>query len=193
MLTYLQHYVNVYGMMQSVMSAKITAKYTEKAKHGAYGRSGEFSTRRGIVQTPLFMPVGTRGAVKSVTPELVAGTGAQIILGNTYHLHLRPGEDTIAALGGLHDFTRWPGPILTDSGGFQVFSLAHIRKITEEGVTFKDPVSGDMVTITPEISMQVQFKLGSDIIMAFDDLTGLDEHERSRIAGWTGRLLNSNG
>src|SRR5687768_10087090 len=105
-------------MMPSVMSAKSTTKFREIAKHGDHARSGEFTTRRGVVHTPLFMPDGTRGAVKSVTPELVAGTGAQVILGNTYHLHLRPGEATVAALGGLHEFTRWPGPILTDSGGF---------------------------------------------------------------------------
>ncbi len=164
------------------MSANATTEFIENTKHGAYLRTGVFETRRGPVQTPVFMPVGTRGAVKSVTPELVKGTGAQIILGNTYHLHLRPGEETIAKLGGLHEFSRWQGPILTDSGGFQVFSLAHMRKITEEGVKFKDPVSGDTIMMTPENSMQIQFKLGSDIIMAFDDLTGLGEHERGRTA-----------
>ena len=143
-------------------------------------RRGVLRTRAGSIHTPVFMPVGTRGAVKSLWPEQVKETGAQIILGNTYHLHLQPGEATIEKLGGLHEFSRWKGPILTDSGGFQVFSLAHSRKITEEGVTFKDPKSGDKVFISPEISMQIQIKLGSDIIMAFDDLTGLDEKAITR-------------
>lgn len=145
-------------------------------------RFGKLTTRAGIVETPVFMPVGTRGAVKSLLPEQVEASGAQIILGNTYHLHLQPGEKTIQKLGGLHKFSGWHGPILTDSGGFQVFSLAHTRKITEEGVQFKDPKTGDKITITPEISMQIQLDLGSDIIMAFDDLTGLDEKSRERTA-----------
>ena len=143
-------------------------------------RVGALNTRNGVVQTPVFMPVGTRGAVKGLHPVQVKQTGAQIILGNTYHLHLQPGEKIIKKLGGLHDFTRWNGPILTDSGGFQVFSLAHMRKITEEGVTFKDPRTGDKITLTPEKSMQIQFDLGSDIIMAFDDVVSLDESGRAR-------------
>jgi queuine tRNA-ribosyltransferase len=149
-------------------------------KTAEFSRAGVLKTRAGDVHTPVFMPVGTRGAVKSLTPAQVAAAGSQIILGNTYHLHLQPGEEVVAALGGLHQFTRWSGPILTDSGGFQVFSLAHARKITEEGVTFKDPKTGDTVFISPEISVQIQLKLGSDIIMAFDDLTGLDETARLR-------------
>lgn len=164
------------------MNAKDTTNFTENSKHSAFGRSGVFMTRRGPVITPLFMPVGTRGAVKSLTPEMVKATGAQIILGNTYHLHLRPGEAVVAALGGLHQFSQWQGPILTDSGGFQVFSLSKIRKISEEGVTFQDPVNGDTVLLTPETSIQVQLQLGSDIIMAFDDLTGLGEAEQGRTA-----------
>ncbi len=120
------------------------------------------------------MPVATRGAVKGLDISEVAATGMQVLLSNTYHLHLAPGEKQVKKLGGIHSFTRWDGPILTDSGGFQVFSLSHVRKITEEGVTFKDPASGQQVVITPEKSMQIQFDLGSDIIMAFDDLTGLD-------------------
>jgi queuine tRNA-ribosyltransferase len=124
--------------------------------------------------TPFFMPVATRGAVKSLEPGEVAATGAQVLLSNTYHLHMAPGEKGIKKLGGLHSFTAWPGPILTDSGGFQVFSLAHARKITEEGVAFRDPASGQKVTLTPEKSIQIQYDLGTDIIMAFDDLTGLD-------------------
>jgi queuine tRNA-ribosyltransferase len=120
------------------------------------------------------MPVATRGAVKGLTPEEVAATGAEVLLSNTYHLHLAPGEKQVKKLGGLHAFDRWPGPILTDSGGFQVFSLAKIRKINEEGVIFKDPASGRETLITPEKSMKIQLDLGADIIMAFDDVTGLD-------------------
>src|SRR5579864_8155223 len=115
-----------------------------------FTRKGELLTRTGVVQTPTFMPDGTRGTVKSVNPLDVAGTGVEMILCNTYHLHLQPGEKVIAKLGGLHEFSRWPGPILTDSGGFQVFSLAKIRKITEEGVTFKDPSTGNEIFLSPE-------------------------------------------
>ncbi|MDB5160790.1 MAG: Queuine tRNA-ribosyltransferase [Candidatus Saccharibacteria bacterium] len=154
--------------------------YKQIAAHGKLARSGILNTRRGPVSTPFFMPVATRGAVKGVTVEEVAATGAQVLLSNTYHLHLQPGEALIKKFGGLHEFNRWSGPILTDSGGFQVFSLAHVRKITEEGVKFKDPKTGDMVFISPEISMQIQFSLGSDIIMAFDDLTGLAPDARGR-------------
>lgn len=126
------------------------------------------------------MPVASRGAVKGLIPEQVAATGAKVLLSNTYHLHVNPGEKVIKNLGGLHQFSQWPGPILTDSGGFQVFSLAKIRKITEEGVKFKNLASGQEVLITPEKSMRIQFDLGSDIIMAFDDLTGLSLTERER-------------
>jgi queuine tRNA-ribosyltransferase len=137
-------------------------------------RGGRLTTRAASVKTPFFMPVATRGAVKGLEPQEVLGTGAEVLLSNTYHMHIAPGEKTVKKLGGLHAFNRWGGPILTDSGGFQVFSLSHVRKITEEGVTFKDPASGTQVLITPEKSMRIQFDLGSDIIMAFDDLTGLD-------------------
>ncbi len=150
-----------------------------ETKHGGV-RTGTLKTRAGDIKTPVFMPVGTRGAVKGLHPDQVKATGAQIILGNTYHLHLMPGEKVIKKLGGLHEFTRWQGPILTDSGGFQVFSLAHMSKITEEGVTFKDPRNGDLVTLTPEKSMQIQIDLGSDIIMAFDDVVSLDQVGRER-------------
>jgi queuine tRNA-ribosyltransferase len=143
-------------------------------------RSGVLNTRKGPVPTPTFMPDGTRGAVKSLTPEQVKTTGTGIILSNTYHLHLQPGEDTVQKLGGLHEFSHWRGPILTDSGGFQVFSLAHIRKITEEGVTFKDPTTGDTVFLSPELSIQIQMKLGADMLVAFDDVTALDEKSRDR-------------
>jgi len=120
------------------------------------------------------MPVATRSAVKGLEPAQVAATGTEVLLANTYHLHLQPGEKIIKSLGGLHAFSGWQGPILTDSGGFQVFSLAKIRKITEEGVTFKESKSGREVLITPEKSTAIQLALGADIIMAFDDLTGLD-------------------
>lgn len=125
------------------------------------------------------MPVGTYGAVKGLTPDQVRSTGAGIVLGNTYHLHLNPGEQTVAKLGGLAAYTRWHGPMLTDSGGFQVFSLAKIRKITDEGVTFRDPKTGDQHFISPEISIQIQHKLGANIIMAFDDVVSLKD-ERGR-------------
>ncbi len=147
---------------------------------GKFGRIGEFETRRGTVYTPTFMPDGTRGVVKSLLPSQVAGTGVQVVLANTYHLHLAPGEQVIRSLGGLHAFGGWQGPILTDSGGFQVFSLSKLRKITEEGVTFKHPISGEMRLITPETSMQIQIALGSDMIVAFDHLTGLDEKSRDK-------------
>lgn len=138
------------------------------------------STRAGKVLTPTFMPDGTRGAVKSLTPEMVRSTGVQVVLANTYHLHLQPGEDTVAALGGVHGFSKQTLPMLTDSGGFQVFSLAHINKITEDGVTFKDPKTGDTVFLSPEKSIQIQMKLGADMIVAFDDVTALDEKGRDR-------------
>lgn len=150
----------------------------KKAADGS--RSAVLYTRRGQVLTPTFMPDGTRGVVKSLTAEQVASTGVQIVLANTYHLHLQPGEQVINKLGGVHGFGKWQGPILTDSGGFQVFSLSKLRKITEEGVTFKHPVTGEMRLITPEKSMQIQLELGSDMIVAFDHLTGLDEHERGK-------------
>lgn len=140
-----------------------------------YVRSGKLKTRAGTIKTPVFMPVGTRGAVRGLTPKRVAGAGSQIILGNTYHLFLQPGPDIISSLGGLHNFMNWQGPILTDSGGFQVFSLSHARQITEDGVTFTDPATGNKVFLSPEIAIRIQLQLGSDIIMAFDDVTGLDE------------------
>jgi queuine tRNA-ribosyltransferase len=134
-------------------------------------RRGRMVFARGVVETPAFMPVGTYGTVKAMTPEELTGIGAQIVLGNTFHLMLRPGMDVIRAHGGLHRFMHWEGPILTDSGGFQVFSLATLRKITEEGVSFRSPVNGDAVLLTPERSMQVQRDLDSDIVMIFDECT----------------------
>jgi queuine tRNA-ribosyltransferase len=148
--------------------------FREVESHKNGGRAGILKTRSASVKTPFFMPVATRGAVKGLEPQEVAATGAEVLLSNTYHLHISPGEKQIKKLGGLHAFDRWAGPILTDSGGFQVFSLAHVRRITEEGVTFNDPASGREIVLTPEKSMQIQIDLGSDIIMAFDDVTGLD-------------------
>ncbi len=141
-------------------------------------RTGFLHTRRGLVTTPTFMPDGTRGVVKSLLAEQVASTGVEVVLANTYHLHMQPGEQVVKELGGIHSFGKWQGPILTDSGGFQVFSLSKLRKITEEGVTFKHPVTGEMRLITPESSIQIQLALGSDMIVAFDHLTGLDEESR---------------
>lgn len=137
----------------------------------AAARNGVLSFRRGDVQTPAFMPVGTYGSVKSVTPEEVAADGAEMILGNTFHLMLRPGTEIVRAHGGLHEFMHWSGPILTDSGGFQVFSLANMRKLSEEGATFRSPVNGDEVFLTPEKSMEVQHDLNADVTMIFDECT----------------------
>ena len=134
-------------------------------------RRGQLVFPRGTIDTPAFMPVGTAGTVKSLTTEDVASTGAQILLGNTFHLMLRPGEEIVKKHGGLHQFMNWNKPILTDSGGFQVFSLTDLRKLTEQGVTFRSPIDGSKVTLTPERSMQVQRDLGSDIVMIFDECT----------------------
>jgi queuine tRNA-ribosyltransferase len=136
-------------------------------------RSGEIATAHGLVRTPAFMPVGTQGAIKGVHPDDVRGSGADIMLGNTYHLMLRPSAERIAALGGLHTFMRWPYPILTDSGGFQVMSLSALRKVTEEGVTFRSHIDGAMVDLTPERAIEVQMLLGSDIAMQLDELIAL--------------------
>jgi queuine tRNA-ribosyltransferase len=134
-------------------------------------RRGRLTFARGTVETPAFMPVGTYGSVKAMTPRDVTETGAEIILGNTFHLFLRPGLEIVGKFGGLHKFIGWDKPILTDSGGFQVFSLAHKRKITEEGVTFASPVDGSKVFLSPEVSMQIQTTLDSDIAMIFDECT----------------------
>ena len=141
-------------------------------------RRGTLSFRRGTVRTPAFMPVGTYGTVKSVTPEEVWATGAEIILGNTFHLMLRPGTEVIRKHKGLHEFMHWDGPILTDSGGFQVFSLAAMRKLTEAGVRFRSPVNGDEVFLSPERSIEVQHELNSDVTMIFDECTPYPASER---------------
>lgn len=134
-------------------------------------RRGRITTSRGLIETPAFMPVGTAATVKAMKPETVRATGAEIILGNTYHLMLRPTAERIARLGGLHKFMNWPRPILTDSGGFQVMSLAQLRKITEEGVAFQSHIDGSKHMLSPERSMEIQRLLGSDIVMAFDECT----------------------
>jgi len=132
-------------------------------------RRGRLTFPRGVVETPAFMPVGTYGSVKGMVPEQLRALGAQMILGNTFHLYLRPGLDVIRAHGGLHGLSRWDGPILTDSGGFQVFSLAHRRTINEQGVTFQAPTDGSTVFLGPEQSMRIQHALGSDVVMIFDE------------------------
>lgn len=140
-------------------------------------RAGELSTPRGVIETPLFMPVGTQATVKAMSPLELKELGAQIILGNTYHLYLRPGADVIAESGGLHRFMGWPGGILTDSGGFQVFSLSQLRKITDDGVEFRSHIDGSAHFMTPELSIGVQERLGSDIVMCFDECVKLPATE----------------
>ena len=154
--------------------------FTKHAQDGK-ARSGVIQTPRGEIRTPAFMPVGTAATVKAMMPESVASTGADILLGNTYHLMLRPTAERVAALGGLHRFMNWDKPILTDSGGFQVMSLAGLRKLTERGVTFKSHIDGSKHEITPERSMEIQELLGSDIVMCFDECPALPA-DRDRIA-----------
>jgi queuine tRNA-ribosyltransferase len=143
----------------------------ELLKTEGHARRGRLTLNHGVVETPIFMPVGTYGTVKGVMPRSLEEMGAQIILGNTFHLWLRPGVDVVRQFGGLHKFERWNKPILTDSGGFQVWSLGEMRKISEEGVKFASPVNGDKLFLTPEVSMQVQTVLNSDIVMQFDECT----------------------
>lgn len=145
-------------------------RYEVLAKSGN-GRRGRLHTAHGVVETPVFMPVGTAGTVKGMLPESVKATGAEIILGNTYHLMLRPGAERVAALGGLHKFMNWPGPILTDSGGYQVMSLTDLRKMTENGVTFRSHIDGKAWELTPERSTEIQHLLDATITMAFDECT----------------------
>ncbi len=159
------------------MSRRCFMSFALKGTAGK-ARRGRLTFPRGTVETPAFMPVGTYGTVKGMLPRDIEATGAEIILGNTFHLMLRPGTEVVKAHGDLHDFTQWQGPILTDSGGFQVFSLGKMRKITEQGVTFQSPVNGAKVTLNPEISMQVQRDLGADIVMIFDECTPYPATER---------------
>jgi queuine tRNA-ribosyltransferase len=162
--------------MSEPVSFRLTA--TDSA-----ARAGEVTTAHGVVHTPAFMPVGTQASIKGVHPDDVRASGAEILLGNTYHLMLRPSAERVAALGGLHGFMRWPYPILTDSGGFQLMSLSPLRKITEDGVTFRSHIDGAMVELTPERAMGVQILLGSDIAMQLDECVRLpaerDEIERA--------------
>ena len=151
-------------------------EYNLIAKEGS-ARAGVFNTPHGILETPVFAPVGTQAAVKLLTPLQVKDLGATLVLSNTYHLYLRPGDELVAAMGGLHNFMKWPGPMLTDSGGFQVFSLALTRKIDDDGVTFKSHIDGSMHRFTPEKSIAIQENLGADIIMAFDECS--DPNDRS--------------
>ncbi|MGI8943220.1 MAG: tRNA guanosine(34) transglycosylase Tgt, partial [Qipengyuania sp.] len=148
-------------------------QFTLTATDGA-ARTGVIAMQRGEIRTPAFMPVGTAATVKAMTPEAVRRTGADILLGNTYHLMLRPGAERVARLGGLHKFMNWPRPILTDSGGYQVMSLADLRKLTEEGVEFRSHIDGSKHMLTPERSMEIQRLLGSDIVMAFDECPRAD-------------------
>lgn len=145
-------------------------EFEQDAQDG-FARRGRLKFPRGVVETPAFMPVGTYGTVKGMLPRDIEAIGAEIILGNTFHLMLRPGTEVIKAHGDLHDFAQWQKPILTDSGGFQVFSLGDLRKITEDGVAFKSPIDGSPVFLNPEVAMQVQRDLGSDIVMIFDECT----------------------
>lgn len=160
-------------------------------------RRGRLHTPHGTVETPAFMPVGTVGSVKSLTPREVAETGAEMILGNTYHLHLRPGEDVVKQMGGLHKFVGWKGSMLTDSGGFQVFSLSDRRKISEEGVEFRSHLDGRKLFFTPESVMEIQMALGADVIMAFDEcppsLSERSYHEQSmaRTTRWAKRCKDA--
>ncbi len=138
-------------------------------KKDGQARAARFQTAHGEFKTPVFMAVGTKATVKAMSPHELKDIGCQVVLGNTYHLHIRPGEELIKTMGGLHEFMNWHGPILTDSGGFQVFSLSALRKITEEGVEFRSHIDGKKLFISPEKSMEIQMDLGSDIIMAFDE------------------------
>jgi queuine tRNA-ribosyltransferase len=160
-------------------------------------RAGKFQTPHGEILTPVFAPVGTQATVKAVTPAQLADLGSSLILANTYHLYLRPGADLVAEMGGLHTFMNWPGPILTDSGGFQVFSLAHNRVVDDDGVTFKSHLDGSTHRLTPEKAIEIQENLGADIIMAFDECAepyDRDYNERAleRTHRWAERSLQAN-
>ena len=159
------------------MTADTDFSFTLHATDGK-ARTGEISMPRGIIRTPVFMPVGTAGTVKGMYLDQVRALGADIILGNTYHLMLRPGAERMEELGGLHEFARWPHPILTDSGGFQVMSLASLRKLDEDGVTFRSHIDGSAHRLTPERSVEIQLKLDSDIIMQFDECIRLPAEEK---------------
>ena len=170
-------------------------RFQLQARSGS-ARAGRFGTPHGYLHTPAFMPVGTHGAVKAMTPEQVHATGAEMVLANTYHLALRPGEALVEKLGGLHDFMAWPGPILTDSGGFQVFSLPH-KEISDDGVKFKSELDGEALVLTPERAIQIQNALGADVIMAFDECTPYPAERRQvetgvwRTLAWLERCVTA--
>ena len=165
----------------------------EAADRLTQARGGRVETAHGAFETPAFMPVATQATVKALTPDQLQSAGVQVVLGNAYHLHLRPGEDVVKGLGGLHRFMNWPGPILTDSGGFQVFSLARLRRITDEGVEFQSHVDGQTLFVSPEKAIEIQEALGADLIMAFDQCVEYpvekDEAARAmrRTVDWAGR------
>ena len=172
--------------------------FSVKAKCSATeARRGQFSTTHGVVETPIFMPVGTQGSVKSLTPEELHGVGASIILGNTYHLGLRPGKEILTQLGGMHTMYNWSGSILTDSGGFQVLSLANLRKIDESGVSFRSHHDGSLMHLTPELAIEIQGAIGSDIMMCLDHLAATDapraevEIAMARTTRWAQRCLEA--
>ncbi|HTX91042.1 MAG TPA: tRNA guanosine(34) transglycosylase Tgt [Anaerolineales bacterium] len=156
-------------------------EYSIAARAGR-ARAGLFHTPHGDLETPVFAPVGTQATVKTLTPVQLDELGASLVLSNTYHLYLRPGDELVAKMGGLHEFMQWPHPMLTDSGGFQVFSLSDTRKIDDDGVTFKSHIDGSMHRFTPEKSIQIQENLGADIIMAFDECSDPNDHAYSKIA-----------
>ena len=158
-------------------------KFTIHAQEGA-ARTGTLQTAHGVFETPAFMPVATQGSVKGITPAQLTDLGAQIVLSNTYHLHIRPGEELVKSLGGLHSFMGWDGPILTDSGGFQVFSLAKLRNISEEGVRFQSHVNGDKIFLTPEKVVQIQEALGVDIMMVLDECLPADASYSETLESW---------
>jgi queuine tRNA-ribosyltransferase len=174
----------------------VTAFQFELLAWQGRARAGVFHTPHGDIPTPVFAPVGTQATVKAITPAQLKELGASLVLANTYHLYLRPGDDLVAELGGLHDFMNWPRPLLTDSGGFQVFSLAQMRKIDEAGVTFKSHIDGSTHRLTPEKSIAIQENLGADIIMAFDECAppydrAYNERAMQRTHSWAERCLEA--
>ncbi len=177
--------------------APVSFEIVSKGPDAGHARVGVLKTPHGIIPTPAFMPVGTQGTVKGLTPELLRQTGSSICLGNTYHLYLRPGSDIIRLHGGLHEFMGWPGPILTDSGGFQVFSLANLRKVDDEGVDFRSHIDGSLHRLTPELSVAIQQALGSDIAMCFDECPPADASRSAilismaRTTAWADRCLQA--
>jgi len=157
-------------------------------------RTGNFRTPHGVLSTPVFAPVGTQATVKTLTPAQLQELGVSLVLANTYHLYLRPGDERLKRLGGLHDFMQWPAPLLTDSGGYQVFSLANTRQIDDDGVTFKSHIDGSSHRFTPETSIRIQENLGADIIMAFDECSDPNDRKHIPIAmrrthAWAERCL----